>query len=120
MVIQADDERLLETVIVNLGTDANGPWARPRQAVALQRESGGDKVRFQSRYPFEVAFKGETPFEWASAEGEAENGLHVAYGTVQPNTLGPGVPEKWFGYDLTVDGVTIDPDVVVKKDPRDT
>ena len=118
MVIQDDDDRLLETIIVNLGKDASGPWARPRQAVARQGADGGDTVRFQSPYPFRVAFKGESPFEWASAEGEDHNGVHVAYGTVQPNTLGPGVPENWFGYDLTVAGDTIDPDVVVKKDPR--
>lgn len=112
------DPRLLETIIVNLGLDAKGPWARPRAAEAYLHIDGGDSVRFQSAHPFTVRFKGESPFAWTVREGEADGGLFVAYGTVRDNALGPGVTMKGYEYGMTVGGETEDPEVVVKKDPR--
>lgn len=112
------DARLLDTVIVNLGLDAKGPWARPRAAEAYLRVNGPDTVRFQSSYPFTVSFKGESPFEWTEREGDQDGGLFVAYGTVRADALGPGVTMKGYEYGMTVGGETVDPEVVVKKDPR--
>lgn len=111
------EDLMLDTIIVNLGLDAHGPWARPRAAEAYLRTDGGDTVRFQSRYPFAVRFKGETPFHWAEREGEEDGGLFVAYGEVREDALGPGVTIKGYEYGMTVDGKTVDPEVVVKKDP---
>lgn len=117
-----DDLTPYKLIIVNVGKDPNGPpWAQPAQAVTFLKSGVGDTVRFQSPQEFTVEFKGATPFEWATQSGTDEGGgVFRAIGTVQPDALEPGVQEKHFGYNLTVDGVTVDPDVVVKKDPKDT
>jgi hypothetical protein len=120
-MITQEEAVALAVVPVNLGKGPSGsePWAKPNRAEAwLTRQGEGDIVRFQCRYPFTVTFKNESPFEWTEREGAKLNGLFTAEGTVRSDALGENEEEKPFAYALTVDGQHVDPEVVVKKDPR--
>lgn len=103
-------------VRVTLSRGSGKPFANPDPCHARwRRASGGDVVRFQCPDPFTVEFPKDSPFDVRRLDGQRENGLFVAEGRIRED-----VPEEEtrFKYDLTVDGETVDPDIVVKKDPR--
>ena len=108
----------LTSIVVNLNKSAHGPIALPPSFTAFARIGGGDTVHFQSHYPFTITFKDDSPFDWDTEDGVPANGLYALEGTIREDALPDGVEEKRFEYGMTVDGVPVDPDVVVKKDPQ--
>lgn len=122
-MVSPSSRSFYDLIVVNLNVTPAGPTVNPPSLTAYWRRRGGDTVQFQSRLPFEIAFKGPTPFEWKVREGQpVSDGQYVAHGTVQLNALPEEKDEGSFEYGLTLakDGETfeVDPEVVVKKDPK--
>ncbi|NIP82991.1 MAG: hypothetical protein GWM90_28690 [Gemmatimonadetes bacterium] len=99
-----------QSVPVNLGLAGDKPFAKPDEAECWRK----DTVRFQSVDPFTVDFKNESPFATDPIEGAKTNGLYEAVVTVRPDAPDD---DHHYPYTLTVGGHTVDPEIVVKKDP---
>ncbi len=99
-------------VVVTVGLGPGGPWAKPDRAEAWQRARDADTVRFQGRQEFVIEFGQESPFPLNRYEGQQEGNRYIAEAQVRLDA-----PEGSYKYDLTIDGQTLDPEIVVKKDP---
>lgn len=116
-MINPQDAFHLGVVTVHLFKGDTEPFALPDPVPAWRSEKTPDirdTVAFFCQSPFEVRFdKGkESPFEDDLAVTQVGN-HYVAYGTLRQDAAFATYP-----YTLVVDGQEADPDVVVKKDPR--
>ena len=108
---------LPETAVVQvrlgLGRDRK-PYARPNSCEAWFRSTDRDTVSFTCADEFTIRFdKGDgSPFDDEILIGVGQNGFFEIEAALRAN-----VEERTYAYSLTV-GETIDPDIVVKRDPR--
>ena len=114
-VLQAVD---LTVVHVNVGLGKAGPWAKPESATVWTRPDAPDLIHLQGSEAFTIEFKADSPFPQKKYEAWPKNGQFVVEERIRRST-GYGT----YRYDLTFregkpDEVTLDPDLVVKKDPR--
>lgn len=98
---------------VNLGLGQDEvPFAAPKACYCWHK----DAVRFQSHDWFKVEFEeGNSPFVETTLEGVKTDGLYRAQATVVADA--EDGRDVHFKYALTLAGHTVDPEVVVTKDP---
>lgn len=102
----------LETVTVNLGIIGETPFAKPDKCRCWK----ADTVAFHSNEAFTVEFKADAPFHEHVLRGvRVSEGRYLAVAEVIEDTEDE---DRSFGYNLTVGGHTVDPEVVVTRDPR--
>lgn len=109
-MITAPESIDLALVPINLGVAHEKPFAKPDRGECWRR----DTVSFRCHDPFTVEFKGESPFQETTLEGVKTNGLFVAEATVRDDAPDD---DHAYPYALTVDGHTVDPEIVVRGDP---
>jgi hypothetical protein len=100
-------------VHVNVGLGKHGPWAKPDKQTVWTRPGDADRVRFQGPDEFTIEFETAMPFPNKKYVAQPVDGLYVVDEQILLDA-----PEDDYKYTLTTDGQTLDPDIVVRKDPR--
>jgi hypothetical protein len=107
----------LSSVPVNIRLVDDVIMVTPESAKAVQRPNKSVGFLFRSDVEFTVEFKGESPFSWSQKASVPEDGWQVVDGEFAANGLPDGVTVKGWKYSVTIGETTLDPEVVVRKDP---